>query len=298
MAIGNCSRAQQCSNGNLNRIERTIEFSRGLVEIRHYDWQSGELDRGRPDMYVFGLHLSRSNTKPHSSLYAPAANARSFQSGPVTLVPPGRQVPRNVSVGRQRSLFCLIEAAAINDCLPHPPQWDKDRSCRALQLDRLEFERVLRQIHQEAREVRFGSTTMIESLANMLCIELIRRLTAPASDVSRTGGLAPWRLRLLNERIYGDVAMPSLVELAELCGLTVRHLCRAFKAETGQTVGQHIDAAMAQHARGMLSETSQSLSDIAHRLGFATSSSFSNAFQRATGFKPGEIERPARQPCL
>jgi transcriptional regulator GlxA family with amidase domain len=42
----------------------------------------------------------------------------------------------------------------------------------------------------------------------------------------------------------------------------------------------------------LLSQTSLSLTEIAHRLGFATSTSFSNAFQRATGLRPRQIERP------
>jgi AraC family transcriptional regulator len=70
-------------------------------------------------------------------------------------------------------------------------------------------------------------------------------------------------------------------------------LGRAFRAETGYTLGDFVEAGMVQHAHSMLAGTTLPLGEIARQLGFATSSSFSNAFQRATGLKPREVERVA-----
>jgi AraC family transcriptional regulator len=246
-------------------------------------------------MYVFGLTLSRSNKNRQGSRSIGAATNRAIQIGPFTLAPPNSQVPRNIQQGRQRSLFCLINAASINAFLPRTPHWHEEKLWSALDLGRCEFEWVLRSIHEEMRSERFGTATMIESLTNMLAIKFIRRLElADAGCKQRIGGLSPWRMNLLNERMSGDGAMPSIAELADLCGLTERHLCRAFKAETSRTLGQYVDAAMAKRARAMLCQTTLTLAEISRRLGFATSSSFANAFQRVTGVKPGMIERPLR----
>jgi len=155
---------------------------------------------------------------------------------------------------------------------------------------------LMRNLYQEMRQGdEFGSAVMVESFATALAVDLVRRLASSDTDNRlRKKSLAPWRMRLLHERVLSNELAPSLTELAELCDMTVRHLCRAFKADTGITPGQYINAAMAQHARTLLSHTNLPLTEIAHRLGFATSASFSNAFQRATGLKPRQMERPTR----
>jgi AraC-like DNA-binding protein len=268
-----------------NQLERTVEIPRGLVEIRRFDWsyKDSAVARRRPDMYIFELPLTGANAR------SPAER----MAGRVALLPPSRQVPRNIAEGPHRSLLCLIEAGWIDSLLPQGMQWAGDN----LRGDRLKFEWILRNIHKEVRGDGFGRATMIESFVNALAVELVRRLLASetnADALPRKGGLAPWRMKLLRERVSADCAMPSLAELADLCGMTVRHLCRAFKAETGLTPGDFVAAAMVQHAREMLTESTLPLGEIAQRLGFATSSSFSNAFQRATGLKPRQVERPAR----
>jgi AraC family transcriptional regulator len=164
---------------------------------------------------------------------------------------------------------------------------------RVTSLGRTEW--LLLNIYQEMRcEEKFGSAIVVESFANALAVELARRLALRSTDGLRKGGLAPWRMRLLRERVTSNIVAPSLAELAELCGMTVRHLCRAFKAENGITPGKYINAAVVQHARTLLSQTNLSLVEIAHRLGFATSDGFSKAFQRTTGLKPRQIEKPTR----
>jgi AraC family transcriptional regulator len=106
-------------------------------------------------------------------------------------------------------------------------------------------------------------------------------------------------MRRLRERVHSDLPAPSLTELAELCGMTVRHLSRAFKAETGQTLGKYVEAAMVDRARSLLAETDASVGEVASALGFASSTSFAFAFRRATGLRPSEVEgRRPRRPAF
>jgi AraC family transcriptional regulator len=247
-----------------------------------------------PICTFFELNLSRGAKVAPAPHVDGKSTPGSFQVGDIAFIPPHSKVQRNIAPGRRRALLCMFERAWLDDLLPRVAHEGGNKFVDITTLGRIEW--LLRNIYQEMRrEEDFGSATVIESLANALAVELARRLALRRSDCApRKGGLAPWRMHLLQQRIFSNRVAPSLTELADLCGMTVRHLCRAFKAETGITPGQSIAAAMAQHARKLLSETSLTLSEIAHRLGFATSASFSNAFQRATGLKRRQIEHPAR----
>jgi AraC family transcriptional regulator len=280
-------RPEICSN----EVERLVDFPRGLAEIRRFDWTYGDRDipRLRPDKYVFGLSLASAASGARKAL----AGTGPLPSGRITIIPPGREVGRNLVQGLHRSLFCLLDAEQIHQFVPGPLQQRLTHLPRITPRAASRFEWLLRNIYEELRHDRRGRANMIASFADVLAMELARSLEDSRDDRNRRqGGLAPWRLRLIQQRAESDAAMPGVAELADLCGLTVRHLCRAFKIETGQTPGEYVDAVMARQARRLLNETDLPLTQIAHRLGFATSSSFANAFQRMTGLKPRQIERP------
>ncbi len=274
-------------------IENTLEFSHCRVEIRNYHW-CGDLNGMRcafPDMYMFELNLSQGGNFAPPPHFKPSATPVSFQIGDIAFILPHRIVQRNLAAGWRRALLCMFDRAWLDNLLPRAVAGGSG-FVAPNGLGRIEW--LLRNIYREMRQAAdFGSAIMVESFANALAVELARGLARPAEDGLRKGGLGPWRMRRLQERILSDSAAPSLSELAERCGMSVRHLCRGFKAETGITLGQYIDAARAQHARTLLSQTRLPLNEIANRLGFATSTSFANAFQRATGLKPRQIERPA-----
>jgi AraC family transcriptional regulator len=145
-------------------------------------------------------------------------------------------------------------------------------------------------IYRELREPGFASELMVEELASAISVEIVRRfrLDRLASE-TRGGGLPPWRMRLLRDRAYADAPAPTLSELADLCGLSVRQLRRAFKAETGHTISKFIETTTVGRARTLLAD-GHSVSEVARKVGFANTSSFSYAFRRATGLRPSEIE--------
>ena len=145
-------------------------------------------------------------------------------------------------------------------------------------------------MYRELHEPDFASQNMIENLARQLAIEIVRRFKLrDAKPGYLVGGLAPWRMRLIQERVYSDLPVPNLEELANLCDMTVRHLSRAFRTETGLTVGKYVEAAMAERARAMLGNGTP-VREVAANLGYATSGSFSCAFRRATGLLPREVK--------
>jgi AraC family transcriptional regulator len=277
-------------------VESGVKFARGWVEVRQYTWAKPTQDIWTPDAYFLDISLSPRTDARGSYLGLSRRNAPET-IGRVMLVPPGHTLQTGCELGRQRSMHCVLEAGMIEDVLRRAPSWDEASLREALHINSPEIEWLLLKIYREMRQAGFASEMMVEAFANALAVELVRRFRLHREEPQiRIGGLAPWRMRRLRERVHADLPAPSLTELAELCGMTVRHLSRAFKAETGQTLGKYVEAAMVERARSLLSETDASVGEVASALGFASSTSFAFAFRRATGLRPSEVEgrRPRR----
>jgi AraC family transcriptional regulator len=136
---------------------------------------------------------------------------------------------------------------------------------------------------------------LVELIAGQLAIELARYCMAIAEGPV-TGGLAPWRLRLIDERMREVHKAPTLTELADLCGLSVRQLTRAFRISRGSSIRQYVALSQVEHAKRLLT-SEESVKAIAHSLGFSSSSKFAFAFRRATGETPREFRQHIQATC-
>jgi AraC family transcriptional regulator len=148
---------------------------------------------------------------------------------------------------------------------------------------------LMMRLGQELRQPGFASQTMVELIAAQLALEL-HRYRQRAGEARVRGGLAPWRLRLIDERLREEREMPTLAELAALCKLSVRQLTRGFQASRGLSIGQYVANSRLEHARRLLA-TEASVKSIAYSLGFASPSGFCCAFRRAMGETPGDYRR-------
>jgi transcriptional regulator GlxA family with amidase domain len=80
----------------------------------------------------------------------------------------------------------------------------------------------------------------------------------------------------------------SVATLARRAGVSERHLARLFRAETGTTVADHVEAVRVEAARRLLEHDDAGLGTVASRCGFRTVETFHRAFKRRTGITPGE----------
>jgi AraC family transcriptional regulator len=87
----------------------------------------------------------------------------------------------------------------------------------------------------------------------------------------------------------------SLREIAADCGLSVFHLCKVFRKETGFTVHEY---RLELRLRRALDEvlSSRDLLQTALELGFNSHSHFTYAFRKAFGLTPSELRRRGRLP--
>lgn len=79
--------------------------------------------------------------------------------------------------------------------------------------------------------------------------------------------------------------------LAKSCGVSYSTLRTAFRAETGNTLGQYQLGLRLDEARRLLVQTDQSITEIAERCGFCNQKYFSSLFKRKAGITPFAYRR-------
>ncbi len=187
--------------------------------------------------------------------------------------------------GRIRVVRCAIDPDRYAEMLScKPPATEHElRACLHLRSDGLR--NLFLRLQNELINPGFASVALIEAYSTALLIETVRSLDG--STVRRSEGrMAAWQYRRVRERVAAEGPPPSVAELAQLCGVSSRHLLRLYRNLAGETVTASIERAQIQRAQKLLSETDMPLKAIATQLGFARSGSFSTAFRRATGITP------------
>ena len=208
--------------------------------------------------------------------------------GEVIFIPAGFRYVAGSGPCKKRSLYVFLNTGALGDedevsmDIRTPQGLGEFMNLRN---DRIRL--LLTQINREIHEPGLASNLMIEGLTTTLLAETVRLLRQThESATAHKGGLAPATLKRIKERILEGTMPPTLAELAELSNLSRRHLMRAFRETTGQTVGQFIQEVTLEKARHLLRETDKPIGMIASELGFMSTSSFSTAFRRIAGESP------------
>ena len=143
----------------------------------------------------------------------------------------------------------------------------------------------------ESSQVR--SMPYLEALSGVLAHELVRVDREPVREPAiNRGGLASWQKRAVADYIEAHLGeQVCLVKLAALVQLSLHHFCRAFKQSFGIPAHQYQVQRRMEVAKLLLADRATSVTDIALSLGYAQTSSFSNAFRKTTGWTPTVYRR-------
>ena len=121
---------------------------------------------------------------------------------------------------------------------------------------------------------------------------LLLRASGRSSPSTVHGGLAGWQLRRITEHIQDRLTEDvSLNDLANLAGLSPRHLCTAFRESTGLPPHRWQIERRIERAKAMLTDPAVTITDVALACGFGTPSHFATMFRRATGWTPSAWRR-------
>jgi AraC family transcriptional regulator len=218
------------------------------------------------------------------------AQDRFERIGPVYVLPPDETLQIRSDCGRQASILCHLRPDPIRAWFDGDLHWAPNRLETSLDVANTSLRSLLLRLADEARHPGFASEVLVELIAAQMAIELRRYCTAIAEHPV-TGGLASWRLRLIDERLREVREAPTLVELAGLCRLSVRQLTHSFRASRGCSIGEYVTHSQIDHAKRLLAADQTSIKAIAYSLGFSSPSAFSYAFRRATGQTPREFRQ-------
>jgi AraC family transcriptional regulator len=241
------------------------------------------------DGYRLDLCLS---PRPNNArvCYPDRWNTRRFERlGGLFLQPAGVTMHARSDGGcEQASLQCVLAPELMRNWMDEELEWTDGRLLAGLDIRDATIRGLLLRLGEEARHPGFASKVLVELITAQLAIELARYCSAVSDAGPKAGGLAPWRLRLIDERLREEREPPTLVELAGLCRLSVRQLTRGFRTSRGCSIGEYVAEVRVENAKRLLI-SAQSIKSIAYSLGFASPSSFCHAFRRATGETPGQF---------
>jgi AraC family transcriptional regulator len=207
--------------------------------------------------------------------------------GTIFVIPPGQELQIKGEGGDQATLICQLDAGVLNSLLGGAPDWDDRQLAAMLDVSNAQIRHLLFRLVEEVWAPSFAQPDMLEILGKELAIELCRY----ALDVKQgpaTGGLASWRLRLIDQRLQECRTVPRLSELAEICNISVRQLTRAFRVSRGCPIGDYIERHRMEAAKRLLLAGGVTKA-VADALGFGSGSSFASAFRRTEGVTPTEF---------
>lgn len=272
------------------RIEAEQAIALGNVRVVHNTWNepinliARAVERHHVELTL--LPVSKTAQARFVDHWGPH---RFERMGQMFLLPADHTIHARSDCQQQNSIICSFDPAAIERWFDRRLQWTDDRLQGTLDIANNRIRNLLFNIGEEIRTPGFANDTMLELMAAQLAIELSRYLTG-IDDESRGGGLSPWRLRLIEQRLTEESSPPSLTELATLCDLSVRHLARAFRISRGRSLGSHIAEQRLNHAKRMLAD-GMSIKSVAFNTGFSAPSNFTAAFVRSTGETPRQYRQ-------
>ena len=216
--------------------------------------------------------------------------ARFTKLGSLIALPPRKRIELRSAGGRHVSLLCQVQASEVERWLPDDFEWTERRLEASLNLANDTIKSLMLRLNEELKQPSASSAGLGDAIVAQLAIELARHLAAASAEDDK-GGLASWRLRLIDERIADpDAVYPTVTELASLCRLSTRQFSRAFRASRGCGIAEYLAQTRIDAAKRKL-YTSAPIAQIAVSLGFASQSSFTAAFRRLTGTTPDQFRK-------
>jgi len=209
--------------------------------------------------------------------------------GDIFMVPPAEVLHFRGESGRQASLICDLQPGPVAELLGRELEWTDNRLAATLDISNARIRALLYRVTEEVRHPGLAAERLLDLFAGELAIE-IGRFCLEVHERPVTGGLASWRLRLIDERLSADAAAPSLGDLADICNISIRQLTRGFRTSRGCSIGDYIEQRRMEAAKRLL-VTGESVKGVAFAMGFASPSSFTFAFRRAVGISPNHFRQ-------
>ena len=152
----------------------------------------------------------------------------------------------------------------------------------------------LHALEAELSERKIGSDSSIQCLLTLLLICMIRELNnQPEKNRSAVRNPVSQQREETIDNYFASHYRQDIQarDLAEHIGITTRQLSRIMHKRYGCTFRQHLLEIRLYHARRQLTDTEDTVLQIANDCGFTCQGAFSTAFRKATGCTPSQYRR-------
>ena len=215
--------------------------------------------------------------------------------GRVFFAPPDRELLGRGPPGMMRVVSCSFDRSYCDRVVGSLGALSKAQLLSCLDVRSALLPALLTRLMTEALHPGFVSAALVESLGQAMLVEWSHTVLSqePGNEKARLTGR---HFRIIEEYLAALTdAAPSVSALAQACGFSERYFAKLFRAQTHQSIGQYLKSAQILKAQSDLLQTELPLKEIAHRLGFSSPSSFSDAFRSATGETPGHFRAVNRK---
>ena len=298
--VANDLRPGQPREGKSTRLQH--DFSPGGPEMTNWNLGTSEVQAthqrniGSDEIRIGALpqHLIILFTKPPLEMNVRCEGVKRNTPPPVgsiALVPVGAVADASWR-GNKDCLQVSVEPNLVKRVAAK--SFERDLSCAAIPpLDAFiapELRSAMLAIGAESEAGALGGPLMIESLANILAVQLIRHIFGFRRAAPRARGALPRRkLATIIDYIMANLdSKPTLERMAELVHLSPDHFARQFKAATSLSPYQFVIGRRVERAQQLLCGRQEvSLAEIAISAGFSDQSQLCLHFKRIVGVSPG-----------
>jgi AraC family transcriptional regulator len=300
-------RKEENSLKELETLQKTVPFAlcatsygmgwKGLQAARMESPVSGFSGSGTPKTHVLGLIL-----RPPEKMnlqYEGVKRDRPPSAGSIVVVPAGSSVLVRWQ-GSIDELHVYLEPSLVARVAAELFEFDSTRTVvpPLFGLNVPELRSSMLAVDAELRTGGLGGPLLVESLATILSVQLIRHITGARRLPDSADGVLPRRkLRALIEYIMENLGgSPTLEQMAAVVRLSPYHFVRQFKAATGLPPHQYVIARRVERAQHLLRADGElGLVEVARRVGFSNQTDFSFHFKRIAGVMPGQFRISARK---
>jgi AraC-like DNA-binding protein len=151
---------------------------------------------------------------------------------------------------------------------------------------------LVQMVSEESAEQRPGGEFMLERLVELMLVEAMRSVAAGNSPPGLLRGLGDERLAPALKQMHAHVDRPwTVAQLAKAAALSRSAFFDRFTRMVGMAPMEYLLGWRIELAKEMLHGGAFSVSEIAERVGYGSSSTFSVAFSRYVGLPPSKYAR-------
>ncbi|MEM8788769.1 MAG: AraC family transcriptional regulator [Pseudomonadota bacterium] len=216
---------------------------------------------------------------------------KAIQSGAVSMIPSG-VTQQYVWDGTLTNTFVTIDQALIDAVTANDPHLQAVRGLEPrIGLHHRGLKRSIEELFQVMTRADLGWRTLSEAIAIRVAYEVLVAF-GPQQKEDGPHPLGAAELDRVVAFIEAELERNFTVgEMAQLLDRDPFGFIRSFKATTGESPHQFVIQRRLSRAQEMLTQTSDSLAEIAFATGFASQSHMTATFTRLVGMPPGKWRR-------